>query len=69
MKLGTNTHLVYREGLLILAIVLIVIGAVLLYAPIPDPAGTLGNIVLWIGIIVFIIWILLLVINAVTGRP
>ena len=52
-------------NLLILAIVLIVIGAVLLYAPIPYPAGTIGNILMIIGIIVLVIWIVLMVIAAI----
>jgi hypothetical protein len=44
-----------NQNLLILAIVLIVIGAVLLYASIPYPAGTIGNILIIIGIIVLVI--------------
>jgi hypothetical protein len=54
-----------NQNLLILAIVLIVIGAVLLYSPIPYPAGTIGNILIVIGIIVLIIWIVLMVIGAI----
>ena len=55
----------YREGLLILGIILVIIGAVLVYAPFPDPSGTIGNILLWIGIIVIIIWVILLVVAQV----
>jgi len=51
-------------NLLISAIVLIVIGAVLLYAPLLYPAGTIGNILIIIGIIVLVIWIVLMVIAA-----
>ena len=54
-----------NQNLLILAIVLIVIGAVLLYSPIPYPAGTIGNILIAIGIIVLVIWIVLMVIGAI----
>jgi len=54
----------YREGLLILSIILIVIGAVLLYAPLPIP-GVIGTAILWIGIIVLIIWIVLFVITMI----
>jgi hypothetical protein len=54
-----------HQNLLILAIVLIVIGAVLLYAPIPYPAGTIGNILIIIGIIVLVIWIVLMVFAAI----
>ena len=54
-----------NQNLLILAIVLIVIGAVLLYSPIPYPAGTIGNILIVIGIIVLVIWIVLMVIGAI----
>jgi hypothetical protein len=57
-----------NQNLLILAIVLIVIGAVLLYAPIPYPAGTIGNILIIIGIIVLVIWVVLMVIVAIR-RP
>ena len=54
-----------HQNLLILAIVLIVIGAVLFYAPIPYPAGSTGNILMIIGIIVLVIWIVLMVIAAI----
>jgi hypothetical protein len=54
-----------HQNLLILAIVLIIIGTVLLYAPIPYPAGTIGNILIIIGIIVLVIWIVLMVIAAI----
>ncbi|HEX7179285.1 MAG TPA: hypothetical protein VF220_06120 [Nitrososphaeraceae archaeon] len=54
-----------NQNLLILAIVLIVIGAVLFYAPIPYPAGAIGNILIIIGIIVLVIWIVLMVIAAI----
>jgi hypothetical protein len=54
-----------NQSLLILAIVLIVIGAVLLYAPIPYPAGTIGNILIIIGIIVLVIWIVLMVVRTI----
>lgn len=54
-----------HQNLLILAIVLIAIGAVLLYAPIPYPAGAIGNILIIIGIIVLVIWIVLMVIAAI----
>ena len=54
-----------HPNLLILAIVLIVIGAVLFYAPIPYPAGSIGNILMIIGIIVLVIWIVLMVIAAI----
>ncbi|HMG39363.1 MAG TPA: hypothetical protein VK566_09295 [Nitrososphaeraceae archaeon] len=54
-----------NQNLLILAIVLIVIGAVLLYSPIPYPAGTIGNILIVVGIIVLVIWIVLMVIGAI----
>jgi hypothetical protein len=52
-----------NQSLLILAIVLIVIGAVLLYSPIPYPAGTIGNILIVIGIIVLVIWIVLMIVK------
>ena len=42
-----------------------VIGAVLLYAPIPYPAGTIGNILIIIGIIVLVIWVVLMVVAAI----
>lgn len=54
-----------NQNLLILALVLIVIGAVLLYAPIPYPAGTIGNILIIIGIIVLVIWIVLMIVRAI----
>jgi Na+/phosphate symporter len=53
------------QSLLILALVLIVIGAILLYSPIPYPAGTIGNILIVIGIIVLVIWIVLMVVRAI----
>ena len=46
-------------------IVLIVIGAILLYSPIPYPVGTIGNILIVIGIIVLVIWIVLIVIRTI----
>jgi hypothetical protein len=52
-------------NLLILAIVLIVVGAVLLYSPIPYPAGTIGDIFIIIGIIVLVFWVVLMVIAAI----
>jgi Na+/phosphate symporter len=54
-----------NQSLLILAIVLIVIGAILLYSPIPYPAGTIGNILIIIGIIVLVIWIVLMVVKTI----
>ena len=54
-----------NQNLLILALILIVIGAVLLYSPIPYPAGTIGHILIVIGIIVLVIWIVLMVIGAI----
>jgi Na+/phosphate symporter len=54
-----------NQSLLILALVLIVIGAILLYSPIPYPAGTIGNILIVIGIIVLVIWIVLMVVKAI----
>jgi hypothetical protein len=54
-----------RQNLLFLAIILIVIGAVLLYAPIPYPAGTIGNILIIIGIAVLVIWGLFMVIGVI----
>jgi Na+/phosphate symporter len=54
-----------NQSLLILALVLIVIGAILLYSPIPYPAGTIGNIIIVIGIIVLVIWIVLMVVRAI----
>jgi Na+/phosphate symporter len=56
---------VSNQSLLILALVLIVIGAILLYSPIPYPAGTIGNILIVIGIIVLVIWIVLMVVRAI----
>jgi|RhiMethySRZTD1v2_1073278.scaffolds.fasta_scaffold1415958_2 hypothetical protein len=43
-----------NQSLLFLAIVIIVIGAILLYSPIPYPTGTIGNILIVIGIIVLV---------------
>ena len=54
-----------NQSLLIIALVLIVIGAILLYSPIPYPAGTIGNILIVIGIIVLVIWIVLMVARAI----
>jgi hypothetical protein len=56
---------VSRQNLLTLAIILIVIGAVLLYAPIPYPAGTIGNILIIIGIAVLVIWVVFMVIRVI----
>ena len=49
----------YREGLLFLAIALIIIGAVLYYVPLPEPVSTIGWILLVIGIVLLVIWIVL----------
>jgi len=47
----------YREGLLILSIILIILGVVLGYVPyVPEPIAT---ILFWVGIILFAIWIVL----------
>ena len=47
----------YREGLLILSIILIILGVVLGYVPhVPEPIAT---ILFWVGIILFVIWIVL----------
>ena len=54
-----------RQNLLILAIILIVIGAVLLYAPIAYAAGTIGNILIIIGITVLVIWIVFMVVGVI----
>lgn len=54
-----------REGLLIAAIILILIGSILLWAPLPYPAGLIGNLVLWAGVIIFVIWLILLIITVV----
>lgn len=60
-----NMTAISNQSLLILALVLIVIGAILLYSPIPYPAGTIGNILIVIGIIVLVIWIVLMVVRAI----
>jgi len=54
----------YRENLLILAIILIVVGAILLYAPLPIP-GIIGTIILWVGIICLVIWIVAYVVQVI----
>ena len=47
----------YREGLLILSIVLIILGVGLGYVPfVPDP---IPAILFWVGIILLVIWIVL----------
>jgi quinol-cytochrome oxidoreductase complex cytochrome b subunit len=47
----------YREGLLILSIILIIVGAVIGFIPyVPD---VLASVIFWVGIILFIIWIIL----------
>ena len=48
----------YRESLLILSIILIIIGVVLPYMPV-DGLATAGSIIFWIGIILLVIWIVL----------
>lgn len=57
----------FREQLLVLAIVLIVIGAILYYGSaefgLPGFVATIGGIILIIGIIVLVIWIVLFVID------
>ena len=53
----------YREGLLILSIILIIIGAVLGYVPYaPEPVA---SIIFWVGIILFVIWIVLFAIATI----
>jgi len=54
-----------HQNLLILAIVLLVIGAVLVYSPIPHPAVTIGDILITIGIIVLVIWIIFMLVWAI----
>jgi len=54
-----------HQNLLILAIVLLVIGAVLLYSPIPYPAGTIGDILIIIGVFVLVIWIIFMLVWAI----
>ena len=53
----------YREGLLILAIILIILGVALPY--IPFFPNILGTILLIIGIILFVIWIVLFAISTI----
>jgi len=48
----------YRESLLILSIILIIIGVVLPYVPV-EGLATAGSIIFWIGIILLVIWIVL----------
>jgi hypothetical protein len=53
----------YREYLLIVSIILIILGVVLGFIPyMPDPLPT---VLFWVGIILFIIWIVLFAIQAV----
>ena len=53
----------YREGLLILSIILIILGVVLGYVPyVPEPIAT---ILFWVGIILFAIWIVLFAIATI----
>lgn len=54
----------YRESLLILSIILIIIGFVLPYMQI-EGIGTVGNIIFWIGVILLIIWIILFAITQI----
>ncbi len=56
----------YREGLLILAIILIIVGVVLPYLPV-DGVNTIGSIIFWIGVILLIIWIVLYAITTIKG--
>lgn len=53
------------QNLLILAIVLIIIGAILEYIDfgVGVPLGGVGHIILIIGALLFIIWIVLLVVS------
>jgi hypothetical protein len=49
----------YREGFLILGIILAVVGAIMGFIPpVPD---VLASAVFWIGIVVIIIWVILYV--------
>jgi len=49
----------YREGFLILGIILAVVGAIIGFIPpVPD---VLASAVFWIGIVVIIIWVILYV--------
>ena len=57
----------YREGLLILSIILIIIGVVLPYVPV-DGLGTAGSIIFWIGIILLVIWIVLFAITTIKAN-
>ncbi len=57
--------IIANQNLLIIALVLIIVGAVLFYTPIPYPGGTIGNILMIIGIIVLVIWIILMIISAI----
>ena len=54
----------YREGLLILSIVLIIIGVVFGFIPLPA-IGLIGTVMFWVGIILFVIWIVLFAIQYV----
>ena len=57
----------YREGLLILSIILIIIGVVLPYLPV-DGLNTVGSIIFWIGVILLIIWIVLFAFDTIKAR-
>ena len=57
----------YRESLLILSIILIIIGVVLPYVPV-DGLATAGSIIFWIGIILLVIWIVLFAITTIKAQ-
>jgi len=52
----------YREGLLILSIILIVIGIVLGFVPF---VGVVGTILFWVGVVLIAIWIVLFAIQQI----
>jgi len=56
-----------HEGILILSIILILIGAILLWAPLPPFAAVnlIGNLLLWAGVIIFVVWLILTIIALV----
>jgi hypothetical protein len=64
---------VLKQELLVISIILIIVGAVLWSVTWPagaDPAAdAVGQVLLWVGIILFIVWAAIIAYHAAKGDP
>jgi membrane protease YdiL (CAAX protease family) len=65
--------LVLKQELLVISIILIIVGAVVWSVTFPasaeEAANAVGQVLFWVGLILFVIWAALIAFHAAKGDP